>query len=155
MKVNMMHGAGGEVMGELLQTLTKFKHNNAGGIGLEALDDGAVIPLNGQNLVFTTDSSMVDSIEVTNTSFAADILKELNIIASKTSSTPPKTKPNRKHCRILERIFFQNLRGLNGYCVCNWLNCSVFIIMDCTTNPAAATRVAAAGFPTLFFPANR
>jgi hydrogenase expression/formation protein HypE len=59
MKVNMMHGAGGEVMGELLQTLTKFRHNNAGGIGLEALDDGAVIPLNGENLVFTTDSHVV------------------------------------------------------------------------------------------------
>ena len=59
MKVNMMHGAGGEVMGELLQTLTKFTHNNAGGIGLEALDDGAVIPLFGQNLVFTTDSHVV------------------------------------------------------------------------------------------------
>jgi hydrogenase expression/formation protein HypE len=59
MKVNLMHGAGGEVMGELLQTLTKFKHNNAGGIGLEALDDGAVIPLNGENIVFTTDSHVV------------------------------------------------------------------------------------------------
>ena len=59
MKVTMMHGAGGEVMGELLQTLTKFTHNNAGGIGLEALDDGAVIPLNGLNLVFTTDSHIV------------------------------------------------------------------------------------------------
>ncbi|MHB8163050.1 MAG: hydrogenase expression/formation protein HypE [Methanoregula sp.] len=59
MKVNMMHGAGGEVMGELLQTLTKFKHNNAGGIGLEAMDDGAVIPFAGENLVFTTDSHVV------------------------------------------------------------------------------------------------
>jgi len=59
MKVNMMHGAGGEVMGELLQTLTKFKNNNAGGIGLEAMDDGAVIPLGGTNLVFTTDSHVV------------------------------------------------------------------------------------------------
>ena len=59
MKVNMMHGAGGEVMGELLQTLTKFRHNNAGGIGLEAMDDGAVIPFNGDNLVFTTDSHVV------------------------------------------------------------------------------------------------
>jgi hydrogenase expression/formation protein HypE len=59
MKVNMMHGAGGEVMAELLQTLTKFKHNNAGGIGLEAMDDGAVIPLNGENIVFTTDSHIV------------------------------------------------------------------------------------------------
>jgi hydrogenase expression/formation protein HypE len=59
MKVTLMHGAGGEVMGELLRTLTKFSHNNAGGIGLEALDDGAVIPFYGQNLVFTTDSHVV------------------------------------------------------------------------------------------------
>jgi hydrogenase expression/formation protein HypE len=59
MKVNMMHGAGGEVMGELLQTLTKFRNNNAGGIGLEAMDDGAVIPFCGANLVFTTDSHVV------------------------------------------------------------------------------------------------
>lgn len=59
MKVTMMHGAGGEVMGELLQILTQFRHNNAGGIGLEAMDDGAVIPLNGVNLVFTTDSHVV------------------------------------------------------------------------------------------------
>lgn len=59
MKVTMMHGAGGEVMGELLQTLTKFKNNNAGGIGLEAMDDGAVIPFCGKNLVFTTDSHVV------------------------------------------------------------------------------------------------
>jgi len=55
----MMHGAGGEVMGELLSTLTKFRHNNAGGIGLEAMDDGAVIPFCGENLVFTTDSHIV------------------------------------------------------------------------------------------------
>jgi hydrogenase expression/formation protein HypE len=59
MKVSLMHGAGGEVMGELLQVLTRFTHNNAGGIGLEALDDGAVIPLSGRNLVFTTDSHVV------------------------------------------------------------------------------------------------
>jgi hydrogenase expression/formation protein HypE len=59
MKVNLMHGAGGEVMGELLQTLTKFKHNNAGGIGLESLDDGAVIPFKDENLVFTTDSHVI------------------------------------------------------------------------------------------------
>ena len=59
MKVNLMHGAGGEVMGELLRTLTKFSHNNAGGIGLESLDDGAVIPINGTNIVFTTDSHVV------------------------------------------------------------------------------------------------
>ncbi len=59
MKVNLMHGAGGEVMGELLRVLTRFEHNNAGGVGLEALDDGAVIPLAGENLVLTTDSHVV------------------------------------------------------------------------------------------------
>jgi hydrogenase expression/formation protein HypE len=57
--VSLMHGAGGEVMGELLQVLTRIEHNNAGGIGLESLDDGAVIPINGTNIVFTTDSHIV------------------------------------------------------------------------------------------------
>ena len=59
MKVSLLHGAGGEVMGELLQVLTRIEHNNAGGIGLEALDDGAVIPVDGINIVFTTDSHVV------------------------------------------------------------------------------------------------
>lgn len=62
MKVNLMHGAGGEVMGELLRVITNLEHNNAGGIGLESLDDGAVIPLNGQNIVFTTDNHVVSPI---------------------------------------------------------------------------------------------
>ncbi len=60
MKIGMMHGAGGEVMGDLLkQLLSNFSSTNAGGIGLEAMDDGAVIPLGGKNLVFTTDSHIV------------------------------------------------------------------------------------------------
>ena len=59
MKVNLAHGAGGETMGELLRTLTNVKNRNAGGIGLEALDDGAVIPIDGKNVVFTTDSHVV------------------------------------------------------------------------------------------------
>jgi hydrogenase expression/formation protein HypE len=59
MRVNLMHGAGGEVMGELLTVLTRFTNNNAGGIGLESLDDGAVIPFEGKNIVFTTDSHVV------------------------------------------------------------------------------------------------
>lgn len=59
MKVNLAHGAGGEIMGELLRTLTNVKNRNAGGIGLESLDDGAVIPLDGKNVVFTTDSHVV------------------------------------------------------------------------------------------------
>jgi hydrogenase expression/formation protein HypE len=59
MKVNLAHGAGGETMGELLRTLTNVRNRNAGGIGLEALDDGAVIPLDDKNVVFTTDSHVV------------------------------------------------------------------------------------------------
>jgi len=54
-----MHGAGGEAMGELISVMTRLTHTNAGGIGLEALDDGAVIPINGANVVFTTDSHVV------------------------------------------------------------------------------------------------
>lgn len=60
MKISLMHGAGGEVMGELLKkVLSHLTHTNAGGIGLEAMDDGAVIPIGGENLVFTTDSHIV------------------------------------------------------------------------------------------------
>ena len=59
MKVNLAHGAGGETMGELLRTLTNVKNRNAGGIGLESLDDGAVIPIGDRNVVFTTDSHVV------------------------------------------------------------------------------------------------
>ncbi|MDV0441239.1 hydrogenase expression/formation protein HypE [Methanorbis furvi] len=61
-EVNMMHGAGGEVMGELLQTLTAFKHNNAGGIGLESLDDGSTFDIGGKTVVLTTDSHVVKPI---------------------------------------------------------------------------------------------
>jgi hydrogenase expression/formation protein HypE len=44
---------------ELIRVLTRISHNNAGGIGLESLDDGAVIPIGGQDIVFTTDSHVV------------------------------------------------------------------------------------------------
>jgi len=59
MKVNLMHGAGGEVMGEIVNLFSKIKNINAGGIGLESLDDGAVIPIGDKQLVFTTDSHVV------------------------------------------------------------------------------------------------
>lgn len=58
-KVTMMHGAGGEVMGELLHTLTAFKNNNAGGIGLESLDDGSTFEIGGKTVVLTTDGHVV------------------------------------------------------------------------------------------------
>lgn len=47
-------------MGELLKKLlANFSCTNAGGIGLEEMDDGAVIPIGGKNVVFTTDSHIV------------------------------------------------------------------------------------------------
>jgi len=37
----------------------EIQKQQCGGIGLEAMDDGAVIPFCGKNLVFTTDSHVV------------------------------------------------------------------------------------------------
>lgn len=54
-----MHGAGGEVMGEVIDIVSKITNKNAGGIGLESLDDGAVIPIGNSQVVFTTDSHIV------------------------------------------------------------------------------------------------
>ncbi|MDD1677583.1 MAG: hydrogenase expression/formation protein HypE [Methanomicrobiales archaeon] len=60
MKIGMMHGAGGEVMGDLLRKLlSHYTSSCVGGIGLEAMDDGAVIPIGNHNVVFTTDSHIV------------------------------------------------------------------------------------------------
>ena len=65
MKISMIHGAGGEGMGEVLDLLSSLSHtktSGTGSIGLEALDDGAVIPIgmDGEyKVVFTTDSHVV------------------------------------------------------------------------------------------------
>ena len=61
-RITLLHGAGGELMGELLERILKFTKTSVGGIGLKELDDGAVIPLGGTNLVFTTDSHVVQPI---------------------------------------------------------------------------------------------
>jgi len=62
--VNLLHGAGGELMNALIaDVLTKFRNKNAGGIGLESLDDGAAIPLaSGGYLILTTDTHVVKPI---------------------------------------------------------------------------------------------
>jgi hydrogenase expression/formation protein HypE len=59
MKVTLMHGAGGEVMGEVIDVISHITNTNAGGIGLESVDDGAVIPIGNSQIVFTTDSHIV------------------------------------------------------------------------------------------------
>lgn len=63
MKIGMSHGAGGEVMGKLisetiLNNLSKKSVN--GGIGLDALDDGATIPLGDSEIVLTTDGHTIN-----------------------------------------------------------------------------------------------
>lgn len=63
MKIGMSHGAGGEVMGKLisetiLNNLSKKSVN--GGIGLDALDDGATIPLGDNEIVITTDGHTIN-----------------------------------------------------------------------------------------------
>jgi hydrogenase expression/formation protein HypE len=60
--ITMAHGAGGTQMRELIQLLVggRFEGSVEGGIGLEALDDGAVIPIeDADSLVVTTDSHVV------------------------------------------------------------------------------------------------
>lgn len=61
MRIKLEHGAGGEVMEELLRevVLKNLTLKSAGGIGLDALDDGATIPLGEGHLVFTIDGHTV------------------------------------------------------------------------------------------------
>jgi len=60
-KIKLEHGAGGEIMEELLRDviLKNLSLKSAGGIGLDQLDDGATIPLGDKHLVFTIDGHTV------------------------------------------------------------------------------------------------
>ncbi|MFC2077941.1 hydrogenase expression/formation protein HypE [Candidatus Bipolaricaulota bacterium] len=64
-RITSLHGAGGELMGELLAkiVLPRFVDRSSGRIGLAALDDGATVdvPSDGE-LVLTTDSHVVKPI---------------------------------------------------------------------------------------------
>jgi hydrogenase expression/formation protein HypE len=64
MKISMMHGAGGEAMNELLKELiSEISLKSSEKVyGLEGMDDGAVINLNGVHVVFTTDSHAIHPI---------------------------------------------------------------------------------------------
>lgn len=61
MRIKLEHGAGGEIMEELIRDviLKNLTLTSAGGIGLEALDDGASIPFGDKHLVFTIDGHTV------------------------------------------------------------------------------------------------
>jgi len=59
-KIRLEHGAGGEMMGELLDVILKaLTLKSAGGIGLDDLDDGATIPFGDNHIVFTIDGHTV------------------------------------------------------------------------------------------------
>lgn len=62
-KIGMGHGAGGEVMSNLIaETILNniTKKSVEGGIGLDALDDGATIPLGDYEIVITTDGHTIN-----------------------------------------------------------------------------------------------
>ena len=62
-QVSLIHGAGGEMMQSLIGgVFAAIKNNNAGGIGLEALDDGAAIPFGDKYIVLTTDNHVIKPI---------------------------------------------------------------------------------------------
>ena len=56
-KINMVHGAGGEVMQGMISDIilnNVSKTSVNGGIGLEALDDSATIPIDDEHVIVTT-----------------------------------------------------------------------------------------------------
>lgn len=57
-RIKLVHGGGGRAMHELISRLAKSipLRKAKGGTGLDEQDDGAIIPISGKNLVFTTDS---------------------------------------------------------------------------------------------------
>jgi len=62
-RVSLIHGAGGEMMQSLIcSVFATIKNNNAGGIGLESLDDGAAIPFGDKYIVITTDNHVIKPI---------------------------------------------------------------------------------------------
>ncbi|ALM75514.1 hydrogenase expression/formation protein HypE [Thermococcus barophilus] len=61
MKIKLEYGAGGELMEEFIKEfiLKNLSLKSAGGVGLEALDDGATIPFGDRHIVFTIDGHTV------------------------------------------------------------------------------------------------
>ncbi len=65
MKIGMSHGAGGEIMQELISDiiLGNIKNKNVnGGVGLDELDDGASIPFGEYEIIISTDSHTIHPI---------------------------------------------------------------------------------------------
>lgn len=63
-RIKSIHGGGGRAMHELISRMVRnipLRSVN-GGTGLNEQDDGAIIPMSGKNLVFTTDSYTINPI---------------------------------------------------------------------------------------------
>ncbi len=65
MKIGMSHGAGGEIMQELISDIILGNIKNKkvnGGVGLDELDDGASIPFGEYEIIISTDSHTIHPI---------------------------------------------------------------------------------------------
>lgn len=63
MEITLAHGAGGELMNQLIATIVaQIKNRSAGGVGLDELDDGASIPVGDKEIVISTDAHTIKPI---------------------------------------------------------------------------------------------
>jgi hydrogenase expression/formation protein HypE len=60
-KIEMAHGAGGKIMQRLLEEviIPSFSLRKLGSIGLDEMDDGATLPVDGRGLIVTADAHTV------------------------------------------------------------------------------------------------
>ncbi|MFX1297237.1 MAG: hydrogenase expression/formation protein HypE [Promethearchaeota archaeon] len=63
-RISLAHGAGGSVMGEIIQLISSIitEKNVPNGIGLKELDDGGSIPMHDDEIVFAGDAHAVNPI---------------------------------------------------------------------------------------------
>lgn len=64
MEITLAHGAGGELMTQLISQviIAHIKNRSTGGVGLDELDDGASIPIGDKEIVISTDAHTIKPI---------------------------------------------------------------------------------------------
>ncbi|MHA1481281.1 MAG: hydrogenase expression/formation protein HypE, partial [Candidatus Thorarchaeota archaeon] len=60
-KIDISHGAGGKIMQRLLEdvVIPSFGRRKIGDIGLDEMDDGATLQIDGKNLIVCTDAHTI------------------------------------------------------------------------------------------------
>ena len=60
-KIDISHGAGGKIMQRLLEdvVIPSFGRRKIGDIGLDEMDDGATLQIDGTNLIVCTDAHTI------------------------------------------------------------------------------------------------